>query len=130
MTTTAFQTDFGRSVSVVTDYERDTGARLVFCYANRTVVEHSPGRPHHVARAVGRTACEPHGLAVADYIFGVPRPPRFTWGMLGSCTLMARRGTFLTSVRSTRVPGAAQSGTWQCVAPCWARISSQSTGRW
>ena len=80
----------------LTDYERDTGARLVFCYANRTVVEHSPGRPHHVARAVGRTACEPHGLAVVDYIFGVPPDPRFTWGMLGSCTLMARRETFRT----------------------------------
>ena len=49
-----------------------------------------------MAIGVGNRTREPHGLAVADYIFGVPPDPRFSWGMFGSCTLMARTEVFRT----------------------------------
>lgn len=75
-------------------YEQQTGADLVFCYANRNVVKGGQTRPDHVALAIGRSAPEPHGPAVADYILALDADPRFVWGMFGSCTLMARRRTF------------------------------------
>jgi glycosyltransferase involved in cell wall biosynthesis len=78
----------------ISDYERATGSRLVFCYANRNVVKRGQTAPDHVALAIGRRAPEPRGPAVADYLFAISADPRFVWGMFGSCTLMARRSTF------------------------------------
>ncbi len=75
-------------------YEQENNCDLVFCYSNRNVVK--PGRtsPDHIAYAIGRQAREPHGIAVANYIFGHTYDPKFVWGMFGSCTLMARRNAF------------------------------------
>lgn len=79
----------------ITSYEHATGAELVFCYANRNIVKFGGSSPDHVARAIGRQAPEPHGPAVADYLFGLSTDPHFVWGAFGSCTLMARRKAFL-----------------------------------
>ncbi len=76
-------------------YEAEHGCDLVFCYSNRNVVKSGASTPHHVARAIGRHAPEPHGEAVADYLFGHAIDPRFVWGMFGSCTLFARRDSLL-----------------------------------
>ena len=78
----------------ITDYERAHDAGLVLCYTNRNVVRHGQNDISHVAAAMGREAPEPHGRAVASYLFGYFADPRYVWGMLGSCTLMARRSTF------------------------------------
>jgi glycosyltransferase involved in cell wall biosynthesis len=79
----------------LTDYERLCGAELVLCYANRDVVRPSQTRPDHVAMAIGREPPEPSGPIVANYLFGHLADSHHVWGMLGSCTLMARRRTFL-----------------------------------
>ncbi|HEY8276779.1 MAG TPA: glycosyltransferase family 2 protein [Methyloceanibacter sp.] len=76
-------------------YEAQHGCDLVFCYSNRNVVKSGASSPHHVACAIGRRAPEPHGAAVADYLFGHTIDPRYVWGMFGSCTLLARRDSFI-----------------------------------
>jgi glycosyltransferase involved in cell wall biosynthesis len=77
------------------DYENKTGAPLVLCYGNRSVVRIGDTNPQHVTKALGRVAREPYGLAVADYVLGVCRDPSFVWGLFGSCTLMARKSTLI-----------------------------------
>ena len=75
-------------------YERVHDADLVLCYANRNVVRHGQTEVSHIATAIGRKAPEPSGRVVASYMFGYLADPQYVWGMLGSCTLMARRRTF------------------------------------
>ena len=78
----------------IQDYEVKSGSSLIFCYSNRAVIKAGQNSPDHIAKALGRKACEPHGIAVVDYIFGFKSHPEFVWGLFGSCTLMARRETF------------------------------------
>jgi glycosyltransferase involved in cell wall biosynthesis len=75
-------------------YERAHDAGLVLCYTNRNVIRHGESEVSHMAAAIGREGPEPNGRAVASYMFGYFADPRYVWGMLGSCTLMARRSTF------------------------------------
>ena len=79
------------------DYERIRGVKLILCYANRDVVPSGQTKPDHVGLAIGREAPEPSGSIVANYIFDLGHfvDSDYVWGMLGSCTLMARRETFL-----------------------------------
>lgn len=79
----------------IINYEEAKQCDLVLCYANRNIVG-KHGSKSHVAHAIGRRPQEPRGVAVADYLFGHERNPSFVWGVFGSCTLMARRRTFLT----------------------------------
>ena len=79
----------------ITDYERLHGAELVLCYSNRDVVPVGQTTPDEVAMAIGREPPEPKGPIVANYLFGHLADSHHVWGMLGSCTLMARRRTFL-----------------------------------
>lgn len=81
--------------SRIVNYEKANGCGLVLCYSNRNVIKRGGDRPHHIARAIGRHEPEPHGPIVADYLLGLGRDPQFAWGLFGSCTLMARRETFL-----------------------------------
>lgn len=78
----------------ITAYERSTGAELVFCYSNRAVVKGGHTAPDHISLAIGRTAPEPSGPEVADFLLGTDATPGKVWGMFGSCTLMARRSSF------------------------------------
>jgi glycosyltransferase involved in cell wall biosynthesis len=80
----------------IVDYESRTGAGLVFCYCDRAVVKSGQSAPDHIGFAIGRTAPEPHGEMVADFILGVDAPSPFSWGLAGSCTIMARRSAYLT----------------------------------
>jgi|SRR6516162_4276543 len=79
----------------ITDYERLHDAELVLCYANRDVVLVGRTRPDEVAMAIGREPPEPRGPIVANYLFGHLADSHHVWGLLGSCTLMTRRRTFL-----------------------------------
>jgi glycosyltransferase involved in cell wall biosynthesis len=81
--------------SRIDGYERANRASLVLCYSNRKVVKIGQLNPDHIALAIGRQPPEPQGIAVADYLFGHATSSKFVWGMFGSCTLMARRETFL-----------------------------------
>lgn len=81
-------------VKRVADYEQKSGSELVLCYSNRDVIKGGQNNVDHVAQAIGRNAPEPHGQEVADYVFGTHATPGKTWGIFGSCTLMARRTSF------------------------------------
>lgn len=76
-------------------YEQLQGADSVFCYSNRAVVPFGADTPQEMTLAIGRSAPEPHGGMVADFIFCQLSPPPFVWGQFGSCTLMVRRSTLL-----------------------------------
>ncbi|MCV0371473.1 glycosyltransferase family 2 protein [Filomicrobium sp.] len=76
-------------------YEHEQGAKLVFCYSNRNVVKSGQTAPDHVALAIGRRPPEPYGYLVADFILDISTTSDYCWGMFGSCTLMARRCSFL-----------------------------------
>jgi glycosyltransferase involved in cell wall biosynthesis len=80
----------------ITTYEALSGSRLVLCYSNRNIVKIGESEVFHVSRAIGHSPPEPYGSVVADYILGVPRNNSFCWGagLLGSCTMMARRSAF------------------------------------
>jgi glycosyltransferase involved in cell wall biosynthesis len=86
------KTQWNRIIS----YEKAKQCKLILCYSNRNVVKKGKSGPNWIAKAIGREAPEPHGIAVADYIFGHVWDRSAIWGMFGSCTLMARRETFLS----------------------------------
>jgi len=79
----------------LTQYEAATDADLVFCYSNRNVVACGKSQPDHVSLGVGHRPPEPHGLAVSDFLLSLGAKPGFVWGQMGSCTLMARRQSFI-----------------------------------
>ncbi len=80
-----------RQLGRLTGYERSAGTRRVLCYSNREVVLNGArGEP---VRAMGRTAPEPHGSEVVDFLLWHREAAPFVWGQLGSCTLFARTAT-------------------------------------
>jgi glycosyltransferase involved in cell wall biosynthesis len=79
----------------IMSYERSTGAQLVLCYSNRHIIECGENKPSHETFGIGRKPLEPHGPAVADFLLSLGADPRFRWGQLGSCTLMARRKSLI-----------------------------------
>lgn len=83
-------------VKRIVDHEQKSGSELVLCYSNRDVIKGGYKKVDHVAQAIGRSAPEPYGQEVADYVFGTHATPGKTWGIFGSCTLMARRSSFET----------------------------------
>jgi glycosyltransferase involved in cell wall biosynthesis len=83
-----------RQVRRIIEYEQSTGAELIFCYANRKVITPDGNVLASQGEAIGRAEPEPHGPPVADYVLKVRAAPEFVWGMLGSCTLTARRQSF------------------------------------
>jgi glycosyltransferase involved in cell wall biosynthesis len=73
------------------DYESEQQTPTVFCYSNRDVVHAGEHRPTSERLGIGRRAPAPSGPIVADYVLGLVKDDgRYSWGMLGSCTLMAR----------------------------------------
>jgi glycosyltransferase involved in cell wall biosynthesis len=80
----------------IVSYEQAKQCNLILCYSNRNVVKNGKPNLNWVAKGIGREAPEPNGIAVADYVFGNVWDRGAVWGMFGSCTLMARRDTFLT----------------------------------
>jgi glycosyltransferase involved in cell wall biosynthesis len=73
------------------DYESEHPGATVFCYANRDVVQAGELRPTSQRLGIGRRAPAPSGPMVADYVLGLVKDDgEHSWGMLGSCTLMAR----------------------------------------
>jgi glycosyltransferase involved in cell wall biosynthesis len=75
----------------LTVYEDKSDAKCVFCYANRDVVGAGPENGAGFVNAIGRSAVEPSGAAVADFILWHREEPACTWGQFGSCTLFARK---------------------------------------
>jgi glycosyltransferase involved in cell wall biosynthesis len=78
----------------IVEYEQHHLGALVFCYSNRLVVpsdERESAFEHH---GIGHVPPEPSGSIVADYVLGLVKDDdTHSWGMLGTCTLMARTET-------------------------------------
>lgn len=79
----------------IVEYEQHHPGAPIFCYANRLVVPPGEREPTFERYGIGRVPPEPSGSIAADYVLGVLRcDVKYSWGMLGSCTLMARTETF------------------------------------
>jgi glycosyltransferase involved in cell wall biosynthesis len=79
----------------IVEYEQRHPGEPVFCYANRVVVPPGKGEPTFERLGIGRVPPEPSGSITADYVLGVLQDDgKHSWGMLGSCTLMARTEAF------------------------------------
>jgi glycosyltransferase involved in cell wall biosynthesis len=77
------------------EYESAHPGATVFCYANRNVVQADEQLPTSQRVGIGRQPPAPSGPIVADYVLGLMKDDgRHSWGMLGSCTLMARTQAF------------------------------------
>jgi glycosyltransferase involved in cell wall biosynthesis len=75
----------------LTTYESAHPGATVLCYSNRAVVQAGERRPSAERLGIGRRPPAPSGPMVADYVLGLVKDDgRHCWGMLGSCTLMAR----------------------------------------
>lgn len=74
----------------ITKYEKIHSADMILCYSNRAIQRPNDSEPKHAGYAIGRKAQEPYGTMVADYIFLYSGHSSYTWGLFGSCTLMAR----------------------------------------
>ena len=78
----------------ILEFENKYPKSLALCYSNRNVYKTGANFHDHVAYAIGRKNPEPFGEEVAEYLFGFPVDQRKTWGMFGSCTLIARKNVF------------------------------------
>lgn len=73
-------------------YEDEAETKDVLCYTNRMVVK--PDRERET-KAIGHKEKEPHGPMVADFLLWHREEPGYAWGQFGSCTLLARKETFM-----------------------------------
>ena len=113
------------------EYEVTHPATPVFCYANRDVVQAGGLGPTSQRLGIGRRPPAPSGAMVADYVLGLVKDDgRHCWGMLGSCTLMAR-------TEALRALGGFDGRFRRCAerdlavrAALKGRISSASMRRW
>jgi glycosyltransferase involved in cell wall biosynthesis len=78
----------------IVEYESAHPGVNVLCYSNRDVVQAGDSRPTSQRLGIGRLSPSPSGPIVADYVLGLVKDDGLhQWGMLGSCTLMARTQT-------------------------------------
>jgi glycosyltransferase involved in cell wall biosynthesis len=83
-----------RQYQRIINYEASHPGAAVFCYSNRDVVRPGEGRAAFKRLGIGRVPPEPAGPIVADYALGLIKDDGHSWGMFGSCTLMARTEAF------------------------------------
>lgn len=75
----------------IVEYEWARPGATVLCYSDRAVVQPGDDHPTSQRLGIGRLPASPSGSIVADYILGLFKDDgHHSWGMLGSCTLMAR----------------------------------------
>jgi glycosyltransferase involved in cell wall biosynthesis len=80
----------------IVEYESTHPGVTVLCYSNRDVVQAGDVSPTSQRLGIGRLPPAPSGPLVADYVLGLLKDDgRHCWGMLGSCTLMARTQALL-----------------------------------
>lgn len=78
----------------ILSYEQEKNTDMVLCYSNRDIQMPTDDVPKHSSYAIGRHAPEPFGSMVADHILLYSGEPEYTWGIFGSCTMMARRSVY------------------------------------
>jgi glycosyltransferase involved in cell wall biosynthesis len=78
----------------IVSYEQEKRTDMILCYSNRDIQMPTDDEPKYSSYAIGRHAPEPFGSMVADYILLYSGVPEYTWGIFGSCTLMARKEVY------------------------------------
>jgi len=79
----------------LSQYEDQTNAELVVCYANRHVMQLNGS--NSLIRCIGRCSQEPFGEMVVKFILFGNKVPNYSFGRFGSCIMLARRSTFITN---------------------------------
>lgn len=78
----------------ILNFEKKHKTQDIVCYSNRKVFVNGIEKPEAYVYAIGRTAPEPYGENVANFILYNDRPEPFCWGQFGCCTLMGRTQIF------------------------------------
>lgn len=78
----------------ITSYEVAHKTDMIICYSNRAIQRPNDNVPNFFGYAIGRCSIEPHGPAVADHILLGCGSKKYTWGLFGSCTMMARKNVY------------------------------------
>lgn len=81
-------------VNRILEFEDRSGASLILCFATRTIRNFNGAI--HIYSGIGYAPPEPHGRAIADYLLGVAKDRRYSWGGVGAGTLAARASVFKT----------------------------------
>ena len=79
-----------KQIERITTFSQLRGTDKILCYSNRAIIRAGESSPHHIALAIGRTAPEPSGEDVADFILWHAHNRETVWGLFGSCTLMMK----------------------------------------
>lgn len=81
----------------LTEYEKEHGADIVFCYTNRRIVHRNKNKKDTIGYGIGHCSPEPHGPKVADLILWGggyrERLPSYK-GQMGSGTMILRTNVF------------------------------------
>ena len=68
-------------------YSAKVGHENIFCYGDRILIKGGDGETS--LPGIGREKKEPHGLMVADMILGDKKIEGYSWGLLGTGTMLA-----------------------------------------
>lgn len=79
-----------KQIERITSFGQSHGTDKILCYSNRAIIRAGENSPHHIALAIGRSAPEPYGEDVADFILWHTHNREAVWGLFGSCTLMMK----------------------------------------
>jgi glycosyltransferase involved in cell wall biosynthesis len=74
--------------ALLKDTARSFGHEKVICYGDRIMIK--PGQSETVLNGIGHGDKIPHGVMVADMILGDIKEEGYTWGLMGSGTMLAK----------------------------------------
>ena len=75
----------------IVEYNKKNMAEIIFCYTNRSVIKPGENSPVNTYYAIGRQSRVPNGSSLADFLLWHYEDPEYSWGHVGSCTLMFHR---------------------------------------
>ena len=70
-------------------YAQSKGHENIFCYGDRITVRSGK---EEILQGIGREPAEPHGLMIADMVLGNKKAIGYSWGLMGSGTMLAPVG--------------------------------------
>lgn len=76
-----------KQVARFNEYATQAGHENIICYGDRIMMR--DGQSDQILHGIGRQAEEPHGLMVADAILGDKKAAGYSWGLMGTGTMLA-----------------------------------------
>lgn len=83
----SFPDRLSKQVARFNEYATQVGHENIICYGDRFMIRE--GQADQVLHGIGREAKEPHGLMVADAILGDKKAVGYSWGLMGTGTMLA-----------------------------------------